>query len=533
MNRIAKTIIASSLQNRAFVRALACFAHPLTLLAIGVLLLNDHVLKQAHPSWLTGKLSDFAWLVFAPFFVALLFAWLIPRRGSQQEDRVGLLACLVCGLFFAMAKTFPIVHDFTVGVQSFLAGWRVDMHLDPSDLLTLPALLLSGYIWSRANQRSLAPGIVVLMVGGLATVATSPPIYTTGIACLSFNNGALTASTGMDGREISGEIRNFNNYIIRLESRDAGETWSNPSQIDVSDPASAPCKPHEQPWQIADAYQAGAYYRFVPEQSIQRSDDNGQTWRTDLDLSGLSSDLGLMFYKDKVYRLVQLDFIHPPANGPLDAVIDPQTGRLFVAMGISGILVRDPNRDWSWKPVSGYGIFEGNRWSILSAKLTSAFFVALILVLLVPATMIPYWRMPNPTLRLLIFVLIVPWGCWLFSNFFPAFPLYDGFTVVVISPLLGFAGLISLALLGMSLSFIGPLLRKIIVLLGLAAVIVPLCYLLPLALWVEGAISDYGLARTCALVLTGIALLVFCFSINRRMGRLEDHTIPDTSTLWQ
>jgi hypothetical protein len=33
--------------------------HPLTLASIGLLLLNDHVLKTATPSALTGKLSDF------------------------------------------------------------------------------------------------------------------------------------------------------------------------------------------------------------------------------------------------------------------------------------------------------------------------------------------------------------------------------------------------------------------------------------------------------------------------------------------
>jgi hypothetical protein len=38
--------------------ALACLADPLTLAAIGLLLLNDHVLKPTIPSWLTGKLSD-------------------------------------------------------------------------------------------------------------------------------------------------------------------------------------------------------------------------------------------------------------------------------------------------------------------------------------------------------------------------------------------------------------------------------------------------------------------------------------------
>lgn len=38
--------------------SLRCFKRPSVLFAIGLLLLNDHYLKGAFPSWWTGKLSD-------------------------------------------------------------------------------------------------------------------------------------------------------------------------------------------------------------------------------------------------------------------------------------------------------------------------------------------------------------------------------------------------------------------------------------------------------------------------------------------
>lgn len=50
--------------------ALRGLAHPLSLLAVGLLLLNDHLLKHIAPSVLTGKLSDFAGLFFFPFLAA-------------------------------------------------------------------------------------------------------------------------------------------------------------------------------------------------------------------------------------------------------------------------------------------------------------------------------------------------------------------------------------------------------------------------------------------------------------------------------
>src|SRR5918995_4450814 len=52
------------------VDALRVLASPVFVLALVVLVLNDHVLKQAWPGWVTGKLSDVAGLVVAPLLLA-------------------------------------------------------------------------------------------------------------------------------------------------------------------------------------------------------------------------------------------------------------------------------------------------------------------------------------------------------------------------------------------------------------------------------------------------------------------------------
>jgi len=73
-------------------------AHPLTIVAIAVLLLNDHVFKQAWPGLVTGKLSDVAGLVVAPPVLGLLF-------GLFLADRIGAAAAvLVTGVGFALVK---------------------------------------------------------------------------------------------------------------------------------------------------------------------------------------------------------------------------------------------------------------------------------------------------------------------------------------------------------------------------------------------------------------------------------------------
>ena len=49
------------------------FIHPAPLAAVMLLAFNDHYLKRHHPSFLTGKLSDFAGTFFFPLFLCALF----------------------------------------------------------------------------------------------------------------------------------------------------------------------------------------------------------------------------------------------------------------------------------------------------------------------------------------------------------------------------------------------------------------------------------------------------------------------------
>ena len=46
---------------------------PVVLVALGVLLLNDHMLKEQHGNWWTGKLSDVAGMVLFPVLLVAVF----------------------------------------------------------------------------------------------------------------------------------------------------------------------------------------------------------------------------------------------------------------------------------------------------------------------------------------------------------------------------------------------------------------------------------------------------------------------------
>lgn len=152
---------------------LALLAHPAWWAALAVLLVNDNLLKGrgVAPAWLTGKLSDFAFVVVAP----VLFAALLPRALPRRRT-LALLS--VVGLFVA-ADLSRGVSDAFEAVMATL-GVRSKLWPDPTDLLALAASPLTVYLmrrpprtprrWTRASfERA---GVIV---GAFACIATTAP----------------------------------------------------------------------------------------------------------------------------------------------------------------------------------------------------------------------------------------------------------------------------------------------------------------------------------------------------------------------
>lgn len=151
--------------------------HPLALAAVALLLLNDHVLKAAFPSWWTGKLSDLAGLAFFPLFLQALWEWGRAALGKfdGHSSRVLLAATVATALVFALVKTWtPATGAYEVvwgvlgwplsAARALLAGTvlprlgRAHLVTDATDLLALPGLavaLLPGPALQR--RRSVLP----------------------------------------------------------------------------------------------------------------------------------------------------------------------------------------------------------------------------------------------------------------------------------------------------------------------------------------------------------------------------------------
>lgn len=127
---------------------------PQTLKALALLALNDHVLKGAGllPGWLTGKLSDFTGLYFAPLLLAELWMLARPRPEPFVLVRRVAWAALGLGLLFTGIKTSP---DFSQRYETALSllGRRAYNTVDPTDLAALPMLAVA--VW---DARRLARG---------------------------------------------------------------------------------------------------------------------------------------------------------------------------------------------------------------------------------------------------------------------------------------------------------------------------------------------------------------------------------------
>lgn len=80
--------------------------HPIAVVAIGLLVVNDHWLKQISPGFVTGKLSDVAGLTFFPLF--LLSGWelavaTVGRWHGATRRALGTTV-LVTGVGFSFVK---------------------------------------------------------------------------------------------------------------------------------------------------------------------------------------------------------------------------------------------------------------------------------------------------------------------------------------------------------------------------------------------------------------------------------------------
>ena len=57
-------------------RSVAYLLHPVTLFAYTILFINDHFIKYYYPNWISGKISDVAWVFIFPGVLAFILSLL-------------------------------------------------------------------------------------------------------------------------------------------------------------------------------------------------------------------------------------------------------------------------------------------------------------------------------------------------------------------------------------------------------------------------------------------------------------------------
>ncbi|MFF5177469.1 hypothetical protein ACFY2Q_05520 [Micromonospora sp. NPDC000316] len=261
---------------------LSWLCHPVTLLALVVLVVNDHVLKVAFPGWVTGKLSDVAGLVLAPPLVAVLVTLLVPRLPGRVAALVGLATV---GVGFAVLKSSGYAAELASSAWTALAGPSL-VRADWTDLLTLPALGLSGWTWRRARRRPvryrtarLVRLLVILPPAVLAVAATSAIHYPYAIGTSTLDGRpAISVGSGTDLTPWPTSVAE-GRWLI---SDDGATTWRPTSE---DEQRRLPGEEAGQRQGCVPAEPRRCYRVVEGHLRVEQSDDAGTTWRVAWEVS--------------------------------------------------------------------------------------------------------------------------------------------------------------------------------------------------------------------------------------------------------
>lgn len=124
------------------------------LFAVALLAFNDGLLKPWSPSMVTGKLSDFAGLFFAPVLLLVLLE-MIPKFSNESSFGIRrALAYGAIGFVFSLAQVTDFgafLYKLAFSPARLIPTWRPGFALtqDPTDLVALIALF-GSFVWSNS-----------------------------------------------------------------------------------------------------------------------------------------------------------------------------------------------------------------------------------------------------------------------------------------------------------------------------------------------------------------------------------------------
>lgn len=468
--------------------ALNLLAHPASLTAMAVMLLNDLILRRLVPSWWTGKLSDVAYLFFMPFVAAALLAWLVPGQGEQHERRVRRLAFAGVALAFTLGKLHPAINSAAGDLIQSLLGISVRIVADPTDLLTLPVLGLAWLLWSRRSElrqisipqpsRDLLGKSLLLPLAAFLTLANAAA-PSQGITCLDAAGGQIVAS----------------GYYTLWSSTDGGLTWQ---EVGEARDFSPTCR-GEGEIKALTIPDTEVRYRYESG-VIERSEDGGGTWQPAFDPPAFREP-------DRAYLEKTTSSGESYLPTPVDAVYDEVSGNVIFSMGHRGVLVRLASGEWQWAAVGPHryqalaqaGLV--GYFTLLQGELVLAAVAGLLVFSSLVWLQLPkrwYWTA----------MLVAGWLLWLFvAAAVPPAVTNDVYANIIVSfGLLAAAvwAVLSAVVLAVALGRAGGAAVGRLALYSLWAL--P-AFILPYLLWVVNLLPVYYLALLLAAVLIGAVLV--------------------------
>ena len=329
-------------------RCAAALTHPATVAALATLLLNDILFKSLWPhAWVTGKLSDLAWVVFALPLLAFLLSLL--SRGNVTASRVAFLTAYAgLPLLYAAFNTFEPVHYWILTGIGVVSGGTPTTPLDATDSLVIPlGWVLAVWVWQRpafgTDALRLRFGLLVAGVAVLASVASSIEpmdfgIYEVGVS----EDGQVYATSYMAGSNYSYPERILREggpiYTSIYRSGDGGLNWTSES----SDEA-------EVMVQGGDSTDTPRGTYAVQGTDIVLTGKDGRSRRV--------YSTGHLLKAGNVYAQTHATsdrYRRKLATRPLAIVYDEHSGNLIAAMGLQGVLVGTPDGRWMPHAVGPY-----------------------------------------------------------------------------------------------------------------------------------------------------------------------------------
>lgn len=220
--------------------------------------------------------------------------------------------------------------------------------------------MIGWWVWRRSpntpiNLRPLA--YVALGLGIVATLASDGPLYRyldSGIMQICQLGTQLVTTTQTQPKaELIGtpssDPDNSNNWKITTRtnvftSDDSGMTWHHTIEENYVE-SQGNCSQKDL---AIDLDNSSIQYRWKSGGPIERSIDDGRTWKLDNELVEMQQDIRLYYnhYSDGGGGLSE--YQRSFTLGPVGGIVDQITGNLILAMSWDGVLVRTPDGVWQW-----------------------------------------------------------------------------------------------------------------------------------------------------------------------------------------